>query len=349
MRSVVLLILLFKVSVFAISEGEFTASRSINKQLVQKMMRKYSEMFVDNIEKYNASAHNVAYVLESVQDESRRASIKRYIRINKIKHFPKIVHRDGVAALRVGKHRIRFTVGTLFERYVLLDGKKLFLNSLNIDKQIILIKKVLKENPKRFSNLWSLLIESAYAKSADKDFEALVIGTIIVLNEKFIENSWCYFCEDEYQEATRKNFTSVMNEMEERAKKCESGESQELFAYQLEDLNEYEASATDLREKLNTYFKSYTNTSMNCSTMVNEIYKDEMRSLRKTVNMYTQSGNEKRHTEYIKSKCAAYDRFKKCLLEKTENAKDIYNNLRSKSKDQELPEERTRKFRSSTK
>ncbi len=328
------IVMLFTSLSFAMSEGRPGPHREATKGLVNEVVSTYSKNFQKSIKAYNSRRSHIGALSKAIKNDTKRKQFLSYTSQHGIKVFPKIIYKDGAAKIKLGKNLIKFSVGTLFDRYILVNGIRVPLDSGDFYKQLDSLKKNLGAK-KKFS-MFNLFIGEAVA-AYDKRFENTLFGTIIILNETFEENSWCYFCEDEYHEATKKNFEKVMADISTRANNCKSGEDEgDYFGYQLEELGTYASAGYDLREKLNSYFKSYTDENLNCESMVNNLYKEEIKGLKGKIGFYSDSisirnkreSNKQAYQNYIKNKCTPYVELRNCLIDKSYAAKGIYNKER---------------------
>jgi len=333
----ILICCLFVGHSFAISEGKKGVVSKANKALTAELIKRYSHNFKKNIESYNNKRSNIGSLSLQIKSEEKRRKFMAYTTKHNLKVLPKIIYKNGAAKIKVGQNLIKFSVGTLFDGYMLINGKEVPLSTAEFDSQVNSLKRLL--NPKKFS-LIDLIINSAHA-NYDKRYEATLIGTAIIINESFEENSWCYFCEDEYLEASRKNFDKVMKDISKRADDCKAGvddSEREIFAFQLEELANYESAGYDLREKLNTYFKSYTDTDLTCESMVKKLFSEDIKKLEKKKGFYVSSlriqavkeHNAKVYKDFVISKCQPYVELRNCLVDESYTGRTIYNDERKK-------------------
>jgi hypothetical protein len=337
---VIVLSSIFALNSFAITEGKRGSFELANKAMTQEMVKRYSHNFKKNIEDYNNRRSNIGSIVDGFSNEETKKKFLAYTTKHGIKVFPKIIYKDGAAKIKLGTNQIKFSVGTLFDGYMLINGKRVPLAAADFDSQVKALKGLLTE--KKTYSLLSLIIDTAHAKQGfDKRYEHTLIATAIIVNETFEENSWCYFCEDEYLEASQKNFNKVMTDIARRAKSCKekSDESEkEIFAFQMEELANYESAGYDLREKLNTYFKSYTDSDLTCESMVKKLFSEDIEKLKKKKGFYVDSvrlrevadHNAKVYKDYVVKKCQPYIELRNCLIDRSYTGRTIYNDERKR-------------------
>lgn len=337
---VIILSSIFALNSFAITEGKRGSFELANKAMTQEMVKRYSHNFKKNIEDYNNRRSNIGSIVDGFNSESTKKKFLAYVTKHNIKVFPKIIYRDGAAKIKLGKNLIKFSVGSLFDGYMLVNGKRVPLAAADFDSQEKALRALFKRN-KSFSFL-SLIIDTAYANQGfDKRYEHTMIATAIIVNETFEENSWCYFCEDEYLEASQKNFDKVMKDVARRAKNCKEDlddSEKETFAFNMEELAMYESAGYDLREKLNTYFKSYTDSDLTCESMVKKLFSEDIQKQKKKNKFYMNSiqikevrdYNKKVYNNYVVAKCQPYVELRNCLIDKSYTGRTIYNDERKR-------------------
>lgn len=328
----------------AFEEKGDNSANTVNKVFAQDFMYHYSKTFFNTIQEYNKNRTNLNNLIVDMKPEDQKV-LKEYLSKNKISSLPAIDFKNEVATLRVGSSKISFTVGTLFEKNIYVNGQKLLLPAGTAKQNLEYFKKQLTSKSRKITFL-DLIMSQAIA---DDKLEHATFAALLIINNKFKENSWCAFCEDEYLEATKKNFEMVMQDIQKRAQKCESGEdAQEVLASKIDDFVSYDSAAYDLKEKMSTYFKSYTDKSMTCEKVVNLIYKEQIDSQMEAPGFYTGSfgkekeeRNQQKYDKFIVSKCQAYTDLRTCIVNKTYDGKEVYNKLSGKSElryNQKLPE-----------
>lgn len=344
---IILFSILLSSSVSAVVENKHKGSIEVaDNILVKEFGRQYRLLFKKNIEKYNKRRGNIPQIISEYSGENKKY-LKDIIAKGNITIFPKINYKNGAAKLKIGDKNLMFTVGSLFNGYYLLNGKKIYMKKGSIKKQL----EQLNKEKSRFTSLdlpiLDLIISTAYAT---EKFEHLLLGTIIILNDSFSENEWCLSCEDEYLDATKDNFKIVMNEVASRARACQEGEEDEYFAFRIGELDEYKSASYDLQEKLRTYFKTLPmDSEMNCESVVNKIYQDEIKATQVKAPFYSDSitvrknkeGNKKRYEKFIRLQCQPYAELKNCLVSKSYEAREVFNRTRKREGKKKIRNDKT--------
>lgn len=321
---------------YAFEEKDEEAVNSVNKIFAQDFMYQYSKSFFNSIEEYNKNRTDIKKLVSNMKSDDQKVFLE-YLKKNKITSLPPIDFKNEVATLRIGGNKISFTVGTIFEKNVYVNGQKILLPAGKFKDNLDYLKLQLSNKNRKVTFL-DLIINSAIA--AEDKFENATFAALLIINNKFKENSWCAFCDDEYMEATKKNFEIVIEDIKRRARSCESGDDhQEVLASKIDDFVSYDSAAYDLKEKMNTYFKSYTDKTMTCEKIVKTIYKEQIDSQMEAPGFYTGSvgkereqRNQQKYESFIVSKCQAYTDLRNCVVNNTYDGKEVYNRLSGKPK-----------------
>lgn len=329
--SIFLITVIINFSVSAMAQTEEKGHRKATKILVSELVKKYSTNFQKSIKQYNSKRKNITSLSKTIKDPIKRSEFLKYIKNHNIKSFSKIVYKNGKGKITIGQNEISFSVLTLFDRYILVNNKKITLQKIDFKSQIKLLKKTL--DSKDSFSFFSLIINEAYATNLDKRFESSLFGAIIILNSTFTEHSLCYYCDDEYLEASRDNLEVVMKDISKRAKECKSGTHDSfMLGQKLGELARSNSGGYDLKDKFETYFKSYSDLKLSCESLFKSLHAEEISSLKKNRGyrdsiaiQKINSSNQSAINSYIKTKCAPYVELKKCLIDKTYGVKAIYN------------------------
>lgn len=234
---------------YAFEEKDEEAVNSVNKIFAQDFMYQYSKSFFNSIEEYNKNRTDIKKLVSNMKSDDQKVFLE-YLKKNKITSLPPIDFKNEVATLRIGGNKISFTVGTIFEKNVYVNGQKILLPAGKFKDNLDYLKLQLSNKNRKVTFL-DLIINSAIA--AEDKFENATFAALLIINNKFKENSWCAFCDDEYMEATKKNFEIVIEDIKRRARNCESGDDhQEVLASKIDDFVSYDSAAYDLKEKMNT-------------------------------------------------------------------------------------------------
>ncbi|WP_034732441.1 hypothetical protein [Bacteriovorax sp. Seq25_V] len=325
-------ILLTSVSTFALEEKNRNAEAGANKYFTNVFAKKYSDLFYDNIEKYNRNRTSVTHLSKLFKTEEDQALSREYFIKNKIRYLPPIVLKGTTAYLKYGSTKISFTEESLLMRTMYIDGKEVVFGQGNFKSRLEHFKTHLDQ--KVTTNiLFEFLISSAVA-SGEKNFEHGIFAALVVLNENFEENSWCISCEDEYAEATEKNFNKIMSEVSRLANACENGESVDSIAYQIES-SMPDREQSYLKLKMKQYFKDYDDSRLTCESFVKKISQDEINSQMKAINFRTGSlkeeferENQQKYEKFVEGKCAPYIKLRNCLVNDSYAARDVYDKSR---------------------
>lgn len=336
MKNLIILCMAFSLNSFSQTQKSRSRIHSmVNKAMVNSIDSYFHEKFVLKVAAYNKLNHNPNKLLEGIKLKELRKNMGDYLKNKKIDSLPKIELKDQVAYVNLGRTKIQFNTNTLFNKFILINGVKFYLNKTSIKDYETAMKALLNHRAK--TTLIDFIISPVYAD--DEYFEELTLATVILLGENFKEHSWCVFCDDEMNEATKSNFSKVMDEIAQKARECETGEDeQEYFSFKMEDLLNYASSRTDLAEKVKTYFPSYASSDFNCESMLSSIYKDEIKALQKKTGFYVDSlrikevneYNAKVYEDYVKKQCQPYTDLRNCMIDKNYDAKMIYNEERKK-------------------
>ncbi|MDD0854043.1 hypothetical protein HBN50_13100 [Halobacteriovorax sp. GB3] len=336
MKFFIILCTILSLNSFSQTQKSRTRIHSMsNKALVNSFDSYFYEKFVLKVAAYNKSNKNPSKLLDGIKSKDLRKKMSDYLKNKKIDSLPKIELKEQTAYVNLGRTKIQFNTDTLFNKFILINGVKFYLNKTSIKDYEMAMKALLNYRAK--TTLIDFFISPVYAD--DENFEDLTLATVILLGENFKEHSWCVFCDDEMNEATKSNFSKVMDEIAQKARECETGEDeQEYFSFKMEDLLNYASSRTDLAEKVKTYFPSYASSDFNCESMLSSIYKEEIKAMKRKTGFYVDSlrikevneYNEKIYRAYVKKQCQPYTDLRNCMIDKNYDAKMIYNMERKK-------------------
>lgn len=324
------IISLLAVPSIAFNEKGTDHSRLVDKAFKQDFLYQNSESFFKFITKYNRNKANINNLLEDMNSEDQKF-MKSYLSKNNIITLPEIKFKKGVAIISKGSSRVSFTVESLLEHHVYINGKKVKLPNDSAKNNL---NYFIKETSNKKITLLDLFISDAVAE--DKFESALFAALLLMSNDKEIE-SMSLFSSDET--TTKNNFKIIMNKMKIRAQKCQTGEDeQEVFASRIDDFVQYQSATVELEKKIEVFYEDYKDKALTCEDIVGYLYKEQISEQMEKAGFYsmsisiaeTREANQKKYDQFIASECGPYNALKTCLVNKNYQGREVYNNLSGK-------------------
>ncbi len=322
----------------------FLSSRSYSFERTNKIDQRMHKIFATQIEsqyksefKYNVKVFNSKNTTVADVEKLYGKKISRDGSSSNMK-LPKIILKEEVATLIIGKNKIFFTPKSLFEGHVFLNDKKLNITQISLSN----VQKILKESNKvtNFDTVLGFIISEAYAEQ-DK-FEVLIFSSLIAIQYNF-DTSWCFFdsCE---KEKGRSNFERVMLEMKKQATDCDLYGTEPSL---IDDMAQFQSNSNlqeDLSDKLENAFSGYSANELTCQRFVENYHQEEIAARTSRVERRGYGGvlsitaeenaqlNKADFDAYVADTCQPYVDLRNCMVRGHRQAAAIHDDARGEGK-----------------
>lgn len=312
----------------------------------QSMMQEYAlvsfyQRFLNVTESYNENRTNLEKFASSFKDIKEQHKFYRWLTKTGIKKLPKAQVHDGVARIQFGENKIEYSILTLTQNHVLINGHKFSLEKLNFNQAFHKIKdKVSSSNKFTFLDL---IISKAHA-DGNEGLENAMLATMLYINSDFSEREWCVSCSDENKEVTKKNFEKLLSKVDEKLTACENESAgiDEVYSNigYFEGRDDEGGFRMTSAANLKNYFPEIERElkDVTCESLVFDIYKEEIfpkakHAITRYAEGFTHGRNLAAHAKQkyeneVKAKCDRVAQLNACMLTNSYTAQDVYNNSR---------------------